>query len=255
MRPAASRLSLRSSSLACLVLALCVASTGAARTSDDIYRDCSDLPPLSPSGVYTLRPGMVALDVPAYCDMDQDGGGWTVVVRRGDIEPREDFYQDWETYKWGLGELEQEFYWGNEYLWMLTSQLDRRYQVHFWLEDWDGYTRYALYEDFVIESEAANFRLQVGEYSGDAGDSFAYNNNHYFSTYDSDNDTSRHSCAENREGAWWYGDCTNCQLTGQYYEGGHSGDAGLGITWWFWKSTEPFSLKSAVMKIKPSEKA
>ena len=188
--------------------------------------------------------------------MEEDGGGWTVVIRRDDIEPRQDFYQDWEEYKWGFGYLEKEFYWGNEHIWLLTSQLDRQYQVHFWLEDWDGYTRYAAYESFAIESEDAHYRLHIGEYSGNAGDTFYYNNNYPVTTYDRDYDAcSGYSCAEEHEAAWWYYCCTHCQPTGGYYDGGYSGNPYLGITWDAWKSSDPYSLKAAIMKIRPSDKA
>ena len=224
---------------------------------DEIYRDCSDVPANYPSGVYLLQPGLAPPYVPAYCDMEEDGGGWTVIIRRDDIEPRQGFYLDWEEYKWGFGYLEEEFYWGNEYIWMLTSHIDRRYQVHFWLKDWEDATRYAVYENFLIESEDGHYRLHFGEYSGNAGDSLAFeNNNRSFTTYDRDYDSWGYgNCAEDREGAWWYDSCSHCQLTGKYYDGGSTGREYLGISWDEWKSTDPYSLKAAVMKIRPSDKA
>ena len=189
--------------------------------------------------------------------MDRNGGGWTVVIRRNDTEYQDDFQQDWDSYKMGFGYLGGEFYWGNEYVWMLTSHLDRRYQVYFWLEDWDGNSRHAIYQNFWIEAEADHYRLHLGPYSGDAGDSFSYNNNQAFTTYDRDYDSWDKNCAEsvNCAGGWWYNACTYCHLTGMYYEGGNSGYYDHGITWNGWKSSDPYSLKSAVMKIKPSDKA
>ena len=224
-------------------------------TADPVYRDCSDLPPNYPSGVYTLRLGLESQDVEAYCDMDHDGGGWTVLIRRDDIEPREYFYRDWDAYKWGFGYLKQEFYWGNEYIWMLTSHIDRQYQMRFWLEDWENATRYAVYENFTIEAEDGHYRLHIGEYSGDAGDSLYLNNNQPFSTYDRDyDDYDDYNCAEDHEGAWWYWRCSHCQLTGKYYDGGSTGGYWLGIFWYDWKGYR-YSLKAAVMKIRPSDKA
>ena len=226
--------------------------------ADEIYQDCSDIPPDYPSGVYTLRLKPAEhryIDVRAFCDMEEDGGGWTVIIRRDDIEPREDFYLDWEGYKWGFGHLKKEFYWGNEYIWMMTSQRKRQYQVRFWLKDWNGNTRYAVYENFTIDSEYDHYRLHIGDYSGDAGDSFYYNNNRSFTTYDRDyDDDFWDNCAEDREGAWWYWDCSRCQLTGKYYEGGSSESNGRGITWYDWR-VETYSLKAAVMKIKPYDEA
>ena len=190
--------------------------------------------------------------------MDRNGGGWTVVIRRNDTKDQEDFYQDWGTYKTGFGYLEEEFYWGNEYMWMLTSHLDRRYKVHIWLQDFDGNTRHAIYQNFWLESEEEKYRLHLGEYSGDAGDSFAYNNGYPFSTYDRDNDGyDGVHCAESyrNSAGWWFNACTRCQLTGVYCEGGNSGSVSNGITWQDWKDSKPYSLKAVVMKIKPSDKA
>ncbi|KAF0294508.1 Ficolin-1 [Amphibalanus amphitrite] len=95
---------------------------------------------------------------PAYCDMD-DGEGWTVFQRRADITPRQDFFQDWEAYKWGLGSLTGEFWWGLHHLWQLTSQLDRVYELRVNLWDWEEQTRYATYQKFTIASEADGYRL------------------------------------------------------------------------------------------------
>ena len=222
--------------------------------ADTIYHDCSDVPSYMASGVYTLRPKKEQHDVKAYCDMDKDGGGWTVVIRRNSTNDQRDFYRDWDSYKSGFGNLKEEFYWGNEYMWMLTSHQDRRYQVHILLEDWDGSSRYALYQNFRIKSESDNYRLRLGAYSGDAGDSFSLNHNSSFSTYDKDNDScsSDMDCVAEHTAAWWHACCADCQLTGKYYDGGHSESIYDGITWWNWKKSS-YSMKAAVMKIKPSD--
>ncbi|KAF0302709.1 Ficolin-1 [Amphibalanus amphitrite] len=122
-------------------------------------RDCSDLPYGSPSGVYTIHPDRLT-PTSVYCDMD-DGEGWTVFQRRADITPRQDFYQDWEAYKWGSGILDGEFWWGLHHLWQLTSQLDRVYELRVDLWDWDEQTRYATYQKFTIASEADGYRLDL----------------------------------------------------------------------------------------------
>ncbi|KAF0288721.1 Angiopoietin-4 [Amphibalanus amphitrite] len=143
-----------------------------------IMRDCSDLPQGTTGGVYTI---MVDLQnpTPAYCDMD-DGEGWTVFQRRADILPRQDFYLDWQAYKWGLGSFAGEFWWGLHPLWQLTSQSDRTYELRVDLEDWDEQTAYATYQDFTIASEADNYRIAFTDYAGDAGDSLRKVYPYYF---------------------------------------------------------------------------
>ena len=120
-------------------------------------RDCSDLRNGAPSGVYRILQGLRS-STAAYCDMS-DGKGWTVIQSRKDVTRRQSFLRNWEAYKWGFGTLDQEFWWGLDHLWRLTSQLDRTYKLRIDLWDWSGQTRYAAYQDFTIASEADGYRL------------------------------------------------------------------------------------------------
>ena len=87
--------------------------------------------------------------------------------------------------------------------------------------------------------------------AGNAGDSFSYHNNMKFSTKNADNDASRPSsvnCAQLAKGGWWYNDCQQACLTGQYLNGTHASGI-VGIQWKAWKG-EAFSLSRAEMKIR-----
>ena len=214
-------------------------------------RDCSDLRTGSSSGVHLLRSGL-GQPVPALCDQDTDGGGWTVIQRRADIKPRQDFFLGWQEYKWGFGELDAEFWWGLERLWLMTSQLDRRYELRIDMEDFEGESRHAIYQGFRISSEKDKYRLTAVNYTGDAGDSLAGHNGHPFSTKDRDNDIYGTSCAESFNGAWWYTKCHSSNLNGKYLVGKHESYAN-GVNWQPWKGYH-YSLKMVTMKIRPTKK-
>ncbi|XP_057209501.1 angiopoietin-4 [Triplophysa rosa] len=59
------------------------------------------------SGIYTVVPSLGAMPVEVYCDMDKDGGGWTVIQRRQDGSVN--FDRRWKEYKEGFGDLHTEY--------------------------------------------------------------------------------------------------------------------------------------------------
>ncbi|XP_043224539.1 techylectin-5A-like [Amphibalanus amphitrite] len=214
-------------------------------------RDCSDLPNGSTTGVYLVYPDVAdpSQSVRALCDMDTDGGGWTVIQRRDDITPREDFYRTWRHYKRGFGNLTGEFWWGLHHVWQLTSVRDRRYLLRVDLQAFDGDRAHAVYQDFNISSESDGYRLAASGYSGNAGNSLRNNINRQFSTHDRDNDGwLGNSCAQRHQGAWWYYVCGFSNLNGQYL-GSDGGSNMSGIWWGAWKKYE--SLKKTELKIRP----
>lgn len=56
------------------------------------------------------------------------------------------------------------------------------------LEDWTGKKVYAEYSSFHLESESDGYRLRLGTYQGNAGDSFSSHNGKQFTTLDRDKD-------------------------------------------------------------------
>ncbi|XP_078373823.1 uncharacterized protein LOC144657353 isoform X2 [Oculina patagonica] len=208
-------------------------------------RDCSDLLKSShtQSGVYSVNPdGRGTLNV--YCDMRTDGGGWTVFQRRQDGSVN--FYRGWNDYKAGFGQLTDEFWLGNDKIHRLTASRPSTLRVE--LEDWSVGKAYAKYGTFYIGDEQAKYRLEVGSYSGTAGDSLAWHNNMDFSTKDRDNDRySSNNCAVRYTGAWWYNNCHHSNLNGQYL-GDKTADRGA-----VWQNFRGYlSLKFTEMKLRPS---
>ena len=120
------------------------------------------------SGMYTINPDG-GKPIQVLCDMVTDGGGWTVFQRR--LDGSVDFFLGWESYKNGFGNLNGEFWLGNDNLHRLTAAGSVTLRVD--LEDFEGDIRYAVYTPFKVAEEGDNFRLLIGGYSGTAGDSMA----------------------------------------------------------------------------------
>nr|Q9U8W8.1 RecName: Full=Techylectin-5A; Flags: Precursor [Tachypleus tridentatus]BAA84188.1 techylectin-5A [Tachypleus tridentatus] len=216
--------------------------------------DCADilLNGYRSSGGYRIWPKswMTVGTLNVYCDMETDGGGWTVIQRRGNYgNPSDYFYKPWKNYKLGFGNIEKDFWLGNDRIFALTNQ--RNYMIRFDLKDKENDTRYAIYQDFWIENEDYLYCLHIGNYSGDAGNSFGRHNGHNFSTIDKDHDTHETHCAQTYKGGWWYDRCHESNLNGLYLNGEHNSYAD-GIEWRAWKGYH-YSLPQVEMKIRPVE--
>ncbi|XP_068211643.1 fibrinogen C domain-containing protein 1-like [Palaemon carinicauda] len=169
------------------------------------------------SGVYRIQPIYSTVPFFVYCDMDTDGGGWTVIQRREDGSV--DFLREWSDYKYGFGNLAGEFWLGNEQIHLLTSQHVSKLRID--IADFDQLEAHAMYSAFAMGSELEGYSLKMlGEYSGDAGDSLRYHVGRRFSTIDVDNDAwPEASCARDHAGAWWYRACDTSNLNGRYLHG------------------------------------
>ena len=218
-------------------------------SSIPLFEDCHDAlnNNYTQSGVYTIQPdSLPPFDV--YCDMDTDGGGWTVFQRRQDGS--EDFYRNWVNYTNGFGNLSNEFWLGLEYIHRLTNESDSELRID--LEDWSGNKRYAQYVSFQVRDASTKYTLEVSGYTGNAGDSLTggrqNHNRKPFSTYDCDNDDDSRNCAVTYKGAWWYDACHMSNLNGLYHRGSNT-TFGEGVNWYTWKGHH-YSLKFTEMKIR-----
>ncbi|XP_074779786.1 tenascin isoform X2 [Athene noctua] len=208
-------------------------------------KDCSQalLNGETTSGLYTVYVnGDKAQPLQVFCDMDEDGGGWIVFLRRQN--GKEDFYKNWKTYVTGFGDPKDEFWIGLENLHKISSQ--GQYELRVDLRD-KGETAYAVYDRFSIGDAKSRYRLRVDGYSGTAGDSMTYHNGRSFSTFDKDNDSAITNCALSYKGAFWYKNCHRVNLMGRYGDNSHS----QGVNWFHWKGHE-YSIQFAEMKLRPS---
>ncbi|KAM7030492.1 angiopoietin-related protein 7 isoform 2-T2 [Acridotheres tristis] len=222
------------------------------QTSADAVYDCSSLYQRNYriSGVYKLPPDefLGIPDLEVFCDMETDGGGWTVIQRRK--VGLTSFNRDWKQYREGFGNIRGDFWLGNENIYRLSR---RPTVLRVELEDWEGNSRYAQYRQFTLSNEINSYRLFVGNYSGNTGrDSLRYHNNTAFSTKDKDNDKCVDDCAQFRKGGYWYNCCTDSNLNGVYYRKGEHTKSMDGITWYGWHGST-YSLKRVEMKIRPED--
>ena len=118
--------------------------------------------------MYTINPDG-GKPIQVLCDMSTDSGGWTVFQRR--LDGSVDFYRGWVSYKNGFGNLNGEFWLGNDNVHRLTDSDDVMLRVD--LEDFEGNIAYAEYTTFKVADEADKYRLLIGGYNGTAGDSMA----------------------------------------------------------------------------------
>ncbi|GIY22331.1 techylectin-5A [Caerostris darwini] len=214
-------------------------------TADEKPRDCSEisLGSAKQSGVYTIWPSWQLLSKPpleVYCDMETEGGGWTVIQRRGSFPQQQDFNQDWENYKTGFGNISQEFWLGNDNIFALTNQ--KECEVRFDLEDDGGEHSYAVYEVFRIEGESTSYTLHIKNYSGNAGDGMKNYGGNKFSTKDKELTTK----AEQSGGGWWFGDSRYSNPNGKFQS-----SYPKSIYWYNWRKYD--GLKSVEIKIRPRQ--
>ena len=94
------------------------------------------------------------------------------------------------------------------------------------LEDWSGKKVFARYNIFKVDNENNNHKITVIGYNGTSGDSLSYHNNMMFSTRDKDNDMWKTgSCSNDLTGGWWFNDCHNSDLNGQFMGNIHKAKA------------------------------
>ena len=186
---------------------------------------------------------------------------WTVVVHRFDGSG--DFERSWSEYRDGFGDVNGEAWLGNEYLHYVTDE--RSYMLRFDLEDWEGNTAYAEYSSFMVTPEVDEYRLLLGDYSGNASadadddeaDGFLHHHFLPFSTYDRENNGYFINCADDFGGFWW-DSCGKVYITNSYCQSSECDSSrsgwrysyNYGMQWRSWRG-DRYSLKTMKMMIRP----
>ncbi|KAK3867905.1 hypothetical protein Pcinc_026666 [Petrolisthes cinctipes] len=208
-----------------------------------------------------IPPGLTPRQV--RCNQDVEGGGWTVILSRHPHPARQQHPPNSPAHssssryprsfpahstRWVFGDLDGEFWIGNEVLHALTNQVPLQLRVE--LTNWEGTTVTATWDHFRIGNESEDYKLSVGSYrpSSTATNDLQRHDQRPFSTHDHDNDRYDHDhCARHYGGGWWYFSCYDAHLTGSALGAGQEGHHG--IVWRSWTGTK--GLRNATMMIRP----
>lgn len=206
--------------------------------------DCLEIKQKDPSsqdGVYTIYPDIKKV-LKVYCDMRQ--GGWTVIQRR--LNGLENFNRSFVEYENGFGSSNEEYWLGLAVIRKITNE--NRSELKIELEDFNNERRTATY-NFSIGAEP-NYKLNVKNYSGNAGNAMRIHDNRPFSAFDRDMDSlASDNCARERGGGWWYFSCGYSNLNGVYYKNESRVEKWRGLLWFQWKGAQK-SLKRTTMMVK-----
>ena len=176
-------------------------------------RDCKDLYNLGArvSGVYEVN-WMGRMKKNIRCNMEIDGGGWTVFQRR--YEPlTKNFDLNWDSYKQGFGDEYKEFWLGNDLIHEITSS--KPHYILVFGKKANGETAISKYGSFYIENEGESYKIHFNDTvltNTESLNSFSDVSNGKldgmkFSTKDRDNDLKGYNCATDR-GAFWFNACS-----------------------------------------------
>ena len=124
-----------------------------------------------------------------YCDQDTERGGWTMFLRNayGLVT----FNKTWIEYKNGFGNVEYDFWLGNEFMYNVTTlyntHISKAVDLYVIVADEDDKSYSAIYKNFAILSENTSYTLQVSDrFNGTLRDVLYHHNNAKFSTKDKD---------------------------------------------------------------------
>ena len=112
------------------------------------------------SGLYKIDPDGLG-EFQVFCDLETDGGGWTVLQKRQDGSV--DFYRGWHDYKHGFGFLNGEFWLGLDKIHRLTKSGNHKLRFDLELHH---ETAFAEYSFFAVSNETEQYKLSVAGYSG-----------------------------------------------------------------------------------------
>ena len=155
-----------------------------------------------------------------------------------------DFNRGWVDYKNGFGDINGNFWLGNDKIHRLTTSQEM--VLRFDLEDLEGRTAHAVYQNVTVLGEKDGYRLYFGGYTGTAPNSLRHHYGMRFRTKDRDGN----NCASRFKGGWWYNDCHRVSINGLYLHN-QSCIHQTGMSWHDWNSNGKLDcMKTTEMRIR-----
>uniref|UniRef100_A0A6B0V679 Putative ixoderin b5 n=1 Tax=Ixodes ricinus TaxID=34613 RepID=A0A6B0V679_IXORI len=191
----------------------------------------------SRSGDYTINP--LNDPVKVRCDMDSDGGGWTVIQRRTEYEVYDNnFEKELVEYERGFTTKAGRAFWiGLENLHVLTSFPNNQQALRIELtKTKERKPIVLLYHKFHVGSKEENYKLTIDDFEGPEGyDALSYHNGEKFAIKKSMTQSpDKDKCSDRLSGGWWFKTCNEANLNGRkfkYASSLSSTSKTLGITW------------------------
>uniref|UniRef100_A0A6B0V7P0 Putative ixoderin b5 n=1 Tax=Ixodes ricinus TaxID=34613 RepID=A0A6B0V7P0_IXORI len=190
----------------------------------------------SKTGDYEIYPRNDPVKV--RCDMESEGGGWTVIQRRSKYEVNNNYFEiDREHYERGFKTKGGASWIGLDNLHALTSFPNNQQALRIELTRiGERKPTVLLYHKFHVGSKKEDYKLTIHEYEGPEGyDALSYHNREKFTikksmTEKPDGDR----CSPRLSGGWWFKTCNEANLNGRkfkYASSLSSTSKTLGITW------------------------
>ncbi|PIK51929.1 hypothetical protein BSL78_11184, partial [Apostichopus japonicus] len=76
------------------------------------------------------------------------------------------FYETWNNYRDGFGDLNSSFWLGNEKLHVISAQRDHQLRIDIWFNNTNDDSAYLHYNLFRVSSEATQYEITLGSYTG-----------------------------------------------------------------------------------------
>ena len=209
-----------------------------------VWSNCcglAELQPMASSGVYNIHSGDGYFShTVAYCEMETQQGGWTVIQRR--TNGMEKFNRTWNEYENGFGNLENEFWYGLGKIHRLTKDGDWELRVDLVTSKEEKWS--ASYSKFVVQGQQQKYKLTAEGHTG-VTDFLTQFTESSFSTQDNDNDgVGALNCAEVLRSGWWY--LSSCLADKALNLNGKYDNEGIK-----WDSFNTHYITSTEMKIRP----